>query len=164
MLPSRREKRVTRLCESGAIMATIPYISEHSDSSLLIAEQRVRAYSERDALMEQHAQAVNCRDCEDLLQCGIEAHQWLRKADETLREAARAGFDVGEEAREALDLLYRTWLRPCEHAERRIREQQELGFTVAHLDRFRDACEFVRRQVRKQEMFASLDQAFQGDA
>lgn len=145
-------------------MAMVPRISEHSDSSLLIARQRVDAYSQRDALMEQHAEAMKCRDCEDLLHCGIEAYKWLRRADETLREAAKAGFDVGEEAKEALDLLYRTWLRPCERAERRIREQQELGFTIKNLDEFRAACSFVKRQVRKQEMFAALDQAFQGDA
>ena len=144
-------------------MATTPRISKNSDSSFLIAQQRVRAYSERDALMEQHAQAMKCRDCEDLLDCGIEAYKWLRKADETLREAAKAGFDVTVEVRDALDLLYRTWLGPCKHAERRIQEQQEAGFEVSNLAEFRDACEFVKRQVREQEMFAAIEQPFRDD-
>lgn len=144
-------------------MATIPRISEYSDSSLLIAQQRVRAYSERVALIEQHAEAVKCRDCEDLLDCGIEAYKWLRKADESLREAAKAGFEVSTEVRESLDLLYRTWLRPCAHAERRIREQQEAGFEISNLADFRAACEFAKRQVCKQEMFAAIDQPFRDD-
>jgi hypothetical protein len=144
-------------------MATVPRISENSDSSLLIATQRVKAYRERDALMEQHAQAMECRDCEDFLQAGIEAYKWLRQADESLREAAKAGFDVGEEAKQALDTLYRCWLDPCEHAERRIQEQQKVGFPIANLPAFREACTFVERQVRKQEMCPAIEQPLRDD-
>jgi hypothetical protein len=145
-------------------MATSPRITEHSDSSLLVAAQRVRAYTERDALMERRAQAMEGRECEDLLQCAVEAFNRLKGADETLREAAKAGFDVGEEVKEAIDSLYRTWLAPRERAERRIRECRERGFSIENLDQFRAASRFVERRVQKQDMFAALDEASRGDA
>ena len=82
-----------------------------------LAQKCMRDYSEKDATMQKCAEAMSCRDCEDLLRSGIEAFKWLKQSENTLQEAAKAGIQVSMHAKEAIDYLYRAWLMPCEHAE-----------------------------------------------
>ena len=133
-----------------------------SDYSLRLAKKRVEEYRDQDAIMSQHQEAMACRDCEDFLEHGIEAYNWLRQADRVLRQAAVEGFGVSEEARDALAALYRVWLNPCPHAEERIKQQEERNFRLRNLHEFRAACEYVEQQVRLLDMEEEIDDAFEG--
>ncbi len=133
-----------------------------TDITLELAKKHVSKYAEQDRIMAQHCSAMKCRDCEDFLQLGIEAYQWIARADQTLRQAAVEGLDVPEEAKDVLCKLYTSWLTSCAHAEDRIREQEQQGFTVANAGRFRESRENVEQQLRVLEAHEALDEAFQG--
>jgi len=133
-----------------------------SDYSLRLAKKHVEEYRNQDAIMSQHREAMACRDCEGFLERGIEAYNWLRHADRVLRQAAVEGFEVPEEARDALAALYRAWLHPCPRAEERIKEQEERNFRLRNLHEFRAACEYVEQQVRLLDMEEEIDDAFEG--
>jgi hypothetical protein len=142
-----------------------------TDYTLELARKYLGDYEgQYDEIMARHAEAMECRDCEDLLEHGLNAFQWLRRAEEVLRQTARAGICKTPEdnqsirdGHEALNGLFSEWLRPCQHTEERIAQQEKLGFTPARAEEFRSACEYVRRRVRKVELHEELEQAFSGD-
>ena len=134
-----------------------------SDISLRLAEKHIEEYRDKDEIISRHHEAMECRDCEDFLELGIEAYKWLRLADRMLRQAAVKGIDVSAEVTDALATLYRHWLIPCSHAEERIKQQEDRGFVLRNADAFRNAREQVKQQVRLLGMEEQLESAFQGD-
>lgn len=133
------------------------------DYSLRLAEKHVEEYRDYDVLISQHKEAMECRDCEDFLALGIEAFKWLRRADKILRHAAIKGLDVSADAVGALATLYHLWLLPCSHAEERIKQQEEKKYHPRNVKDFREASEFVKREVRMLEMEEQLEGAYRGD-
>lgn len=102
--------------------------------------------------MARHAEATECRDCEDFLRMGIEAFDWLARADEAIRSAVYSGamaFDP--ECDSTLAALYSEWLKPCEYAERWIAIQQNRGFHVDNLEEFRRCCQEARAIVEENQ-------------
>ena len=136
---------------------------DSQDYSLKLAEKHVSEYSNQDSFNERHREAMECRNCEDFLELGINAFKWLTQADETIRQAAIEGLEVSENIPEVIATLYRAWLRPCDRAEALIKEQRERGFRLKNLNEFRDACDFVRQQVRLMDMENTLNKAQQDD-
>ena len=115
-----------------------------------IATRRVHRYA--DDLMRDHAQAMECRDCEEHLQQGIDAYKWLRRAEETLREADYEGIlTFSKDLEMAIDTLYKAWLGPAEHAERWIKALRQKGYTPDNLNDFREICEDVKEIVGGRE-------------
>ena len=110
--------------------------------ALRIARERVGRYrDESDDLMRRHAEAIDCRDCEDFLQLGIEAFNWLGRADQTIRQEVFAGrLEHDPEVDSALAALYSEWLKPCGYAEHWVAVQRERGFRVDNLEEFRKCC------------------------
>ncbi len=134
-----------------------------SDYTLQIARARIDAYSNMDEVMRQHHEIMECCDrCEKFLQSGIEAYEWLQKAENTIQRAAREGFSVSDEVPAAIDHLYRTWLVPCSHAEELVSQQQQLGYIPANLDEFRAACEQVKKRIQMIDAYDAIDDAFGG--
>jgi hypothetical protein len=105
---------------------------------------------------------MKCRDCEEFLEAGIRAYKRLRQAEETAQEAAREGIEVSPDVAAAIKVLYRSWLRPCVHAEQRIMEQEKAGYHVSNLADFRGACEDVKKRVQAFDMYDAIDDAFEG--
>ena len=67
-----------------------------------------------DPLLQAHAQAMECRDCEDYLRLGLQAFRWLRTAHQHLQEdvlLGKAAYD--DELEQSLTGLYESWLEPC---------------------------------------------------
>lgn len=137
---------------------------QDQDLSLQVARRSVEAYSSSfdEHLTREHEAAMMCRDCEEFLQLGIAAYNWLRDAEKLLHEAARTGCAVRADAPQAINYLYRRWLRPCEHAEEMIRQQEQRGFTVANLKEFHEACEDVKRKVALMEAEERLESVYSG--
>lgn len=121
--------------------------------TLRIAQNRVRAYTdESDDLMKRHEEAMECCDCEDLLQIGIDAHKWLRRAEDTMREAVYLGlFEFTHEVKETLDILYAAWLEPCEFAEKWILFLDKREYIPDNLAAFRNACEKVEDTLQHRD-------------
>ena len=101
-------------------------------------------------------------DCEDFLQLGIDAYQWLRRADSILRKAASEGRNVSDDAKAAIDTCYKAWLAPCERAEALIRQQQERNYEIRNLNRFREAVAAVKAQLCQTDIYDAIEEAFNG--
>ena len=120
---------------------------------LTVAQRRVRDYTdESDRLTAAHRDAMECRDCEEFLQHGINAYKWIKHADEFLREADYQGVaEMTQEVRDALDLLYKSWVSPCAFAERWIADTAEKGHEPDNLHSFREICEEARDVIQNRE-------------
>lgn len=92
-----------------------------------------------DAVIKDHYEAQDCNDCEDFLQMGIDAFEWIIRADEVIRAAIYAGdMEYDEELDHGIQLLLKVWLRPCENAFKWIAKCESLGFKIHNLAHFRE--------------------------
>jgi hypothetical protein len=122
------------------------------DIALRTATTFVHSYASEDAVIEAPRQSDDRRDCEDFLQLGIDAFDWLIRADQTFREAIFDGYkDFDPAVENALRSLCQLWLKPCERARKRIEIQLSRGYKVDNLDRFNECCEEMQAIVRAQE-------------
>ena len=108
--------------------------------SMRFARSRVQEFS--DEVMNAHQHAMECRDCEMLLQLGIDAFHWLILVDHRLREDMfRHGMAFDPQVQVAIETLCRAWIRPCVEAEKQIAIQLERGYTISNLSIFRECRE-----------------------
>jgi len=107
------------------------------------AESHVRSYNDVSTdLMSRHAEAMDCRNCEAFLQMGIDAFDWLRRADREIRlnfYRNEAEFDL--QATAALAKLCEVWQEPVAFAEKWIAIQQQRGGEIDNLVEFRHCVE-----------------------
>ncbi len=123
------------------------------------AKKFVKNYNdESDALMLAHQEAMDCRDCEDLLQLGIDAFAWIMSADCKVRLALKNGnYEEFESQQTALQMLCRAWLLPCEYAERWIAIQQNTGNKPENQAAFRQCCIEMQAIVKSFEPLDRLE-------
>jgi hypothetical protein len=115
------------------------------------AREYVRNYEREfeDVMLPQREEAIDCRDCEAFLQLGIDAFEWICRADLALRAAAATGADeYTQRLDESLKEFCKRWLAPREHAEAWIKRQLDRGFEVGNLAKFRQCCEEMRAIVK----------------
>jgi hypothetical protein len=97
---------------------------------------------------------MECRDCEDFLQLGIEAFTWIERAHGNLRESIYGGKSVFDpEAESLLTELYESWLRPYADAEKWAQAQAQRGYFPDNLTAFR-ACREKALDVLEQRALA----------
>ena len=102
---------------------------------------------ESQELMKRHREAVECWECQAFLQLGIDAFDWLVRADAGYREAVyRRTAEYNPEVDGELRRLFTEWLNPCTLANEWITVQLERGYTLDNLNRFRD-CESEVRAI-----------------
>lgn len=114
-------------------------VTSNLDVAIDVAKKKLEKFNERsngENVMEQHADAMACRDCEAFLDAGIVAFEWLQRADRILREAAKEGIDVDENTPNIIGTLYRVMLRSVGRAQKLIAEHQAKGYELDNLDRF----------------------------
>ncbi|HEV7224390.1 MAG TPA: hypothetical protein VGN42_16900 [Pirellulales bacterium] len=117
---------------------------------IAIATQRVRDYS--DDVMQWHDEAMQALDCQDQLEKGIKAFDWLTRCEESILEAIRQGLiEPSERIDAAIVALYKAWLLPCDRAEAMIESQLGRGFEPGNLERFRDCCEQARDWLERRD-------------
>jgi hypothetical protein len=116
-----------------------------------IAKDRVENFGETEGLAKSHHEAMDCYNCEAFLQSGIDAFQWIQRADETIRRAIYEGALDSDSAlggaEGAIEALLRLWLAPCEFASAWIAENLERGYTINSLADFRRCEDEVRAIV-----------------
>ena len=125
----------------------------YDELALQIARDRVDCYRHHsDEVIERHRKATDCRDCEAFLQLGIDAYEWLIRADQSIRRAVFKG-DLEWDA--DIDTLFKTlfeqWLEPCEWARRWLNTQVERGYDVDNGAQFLECCEQVEAIVESFE-------------
>ena len=122
-------------------------LSNVNGSFTTIVQKYVEDYEGRcGEIMRQHFEAMQCRDCEELLEQGLNAYQRVRQADETIRLPARENLSTTEEdlallarAPQSLRFVFDLWLRPAERLEWRVLDPERTGYTMAH------AADFAQR-------------------
>ncbi|HEY5315832.1 MAG TPA: hypothetical protein VIK18_25105 [Pirellulales bacterium] len=122
--------------------------------ALRTATTFVNSYTREDELIEKHAQAMKCRDCEAFLQLGIDAFNWIIRADQITRQAIYEGtaeFDHPS-IENAVRQLCHAWLRPCGRAEAWVAVQHSRNFRVDNLEAFRACCKEMQAIVKAQEL------------
>jgi hypothetical protein len=116
---------------------------------LRVARRRLKSFADESKLIDGHRQAMERLDCEAFLQLGIDAYDWLVRADQAIRKAMLAG---GEEhsprTEQALENLFRAWLEPCKLANKWITSIGKRGQSPENLARFRECETEVRAIVR----------------
>jgi hypothetical protein len=102
--------------------------------------------------MQEHEAAMNCRDCEDFLDLGIQSFNWLRRAEEELWSTIYTGQRGSDPSiTERFDRLYHTWMMPVALAEKWIAFQQSNGYEPDNLHEFRGVCQQVRDIVENRD-------------
>src|SRR5690606_16090765 len=81
-----------------------------------IAGNRLSAYSGEFAEWKNnHAVAMECRDCEEFIAIGIKAFRSIENAEKDFWELANADqVEYTTEAQSTIDMLYQSWMAPCE--------------------------------------------------
>lgn len=116
------------------------------------ARTQLRLYTRnsRDFFLQPHVEAMECRDCEDLLELGIFAFRCLEKAEQRWKEGVEAGL-LPFDPQQVSHFLgwFESWLPPCDLVEQWINVHQVRGYTIEHLDEFRVCCEKARDKVEQ---------------
>jgi hypothetical protein len=118
------------------------------------ARRHVYSFADESEIMRNHREAMECMDCEAVLQLGIDAYHWMILADETLRRCTYRGDRCEAEMFQLLERLFREWLKPCSIANEWIAIHKSRGYDLANLEEFRK-CE---REV------VAIVGSFDGDA
>jgi hypothetical protein len=113
------------------------------------AEQHVRFFEqEASVVIAEHPSAMDRFDCEAFLQMGIDAYQWLIRADAAIRRAyANGEKEFDEELDAAFQELAKLWLGPCLQADEWATEQLQRGYAIDNLEAFRKCCSEMRAIV-----------------
>lgn len=111
----------------------------------LARDQVQRFRNELDPMVGQDVQVLE-NESEDLLQLGIDAYQWIVRAERRLRENAHGGnVDHPADAIAAVADLYKLWLIPGALIEARIAQQSAIG--AENAAEFLDVCLAVREKL-----------------
>lgn len=116
--------------------------------ALRAARRHVSSFADECEILRNHREAIECRDCEAVLQLGIDAFAWLIRADECIRGAVFSGMEYDPQADEVIRELFRGWLRPCEPANQWIDALLGKGYHPDNLEEFR-RCEREVRSIVK---------------
>lgn len=120
-----------------------------SDLTLQFARKHVEHYTDTDdKLVLASRAAMDCYDCEAFLQLGIDAFEWLMRADLVVRKAIfNETYEYDPKLEEALEALCISWTKPCEDALAWVSIQRSRGFEVSNLDKFMECCEEMKAIV-----------------
>lgn len=127
--------------------------------ALRAAQDHLKTYSAvSDDLIAHHQEAMSCLDCEDFLRLGIDAFDWLMRADLSIRRAVYRGeAEYDQQLDSVVVKLLQVWLVPCDFALKWANEQRSRGFRVENLEQF----EKCHREAAA--MLVSDDEFFDSD-
>jgi hypothetical protein len=125
-----------------------------NEIAMRAAEGQVSLYIDQfEKLIKQHIHAMECRDCEDFLQSGIDAFKWIQRARQNYQQSifdGQASHNIKIENQ--FTQLYQNWLTPCDNAEKWIKLQIDRGFYPDNLKEFRACCEEVRDLLEQRSL------------
>jgi hypothetical protein len=124
-------------------------------AEIRVARTQVRLYTsmrpmysiEQSGSARRHALSASC---EDILQLGINAFEWLKRAEKRWTNAIQAGrIQYDPESQAAFDRLFSAWLEPCKWAEEKISLELATGSVPENLESFRSCCTEAAEIVAK---------------
>ncbi len=129
--------------------------------NLEMAERAIDEYAgSSERLTQDHAAAMEARDCEDLLRAGVMAYHAVSFVERVLREADYRGIaEYGSELRASVLALYRDWLLPCERVEAWVADLNGRGYDLDGFEEFRSMRDEVSEIVQRFEWNAAAKKA-----
>lgn len=125
------------------------------NNSLIVelAQIQVARYRhDLDEVMKHHVEAMECRDCEEWLQKGIETFQWLQWAEKILRQADYEGlYSFTPEMRQTIVSMYANWLAPRDSVLHWVEELRAKGYLPDYVSEFETACDIADEIVQKRQ-------------
>ncbi|MBA3485105.1 MAG: hypothetical protein H0T51_25190 [Pirellulales bacterium] len=118
-----------------------------SNLNLEIARAAMASYHgiSTDDVMKDHHEAMDCRNCEAFIQLGINAYNWLMRADCAYRQAVYDDPSCYDAAFDAvIHESLKQWLGESQRAEKWVAVQVKRGFGIDGLQEFRNICSEVR--------------------
>jgi len=109
------------------------------DLTFRTARKHVQNFGHEKDVMEQHREAMDYWDCEAFLQLGIDAFDWVIRADLSARKHENEGRIGPEEAKECAKRLIefcKDWLSYSTVAEHWTAVQIDRGYQLERLDAF----------------------------
>lgn len=127
-----------------------------SELAFRTAREQVQLFTDQSReLLAEHCMAMECRDCEDFLQLGIDAFRWIQRAYDHMRQCVydkKVAFS--QEAENAVTDLYASWLLPCNHAQKWAQIQLDRGYYPDNLDEFRQCREEVEDILEQRSLLS----------
>ncbi len=112
------------------------------------ARRHVYRFSDESEILRDHREAMECLDCEAVVQLGIDAFRWMVLADESVRRLIYSGTQFDADMSEMLTQLFRHWLKPCAVVNGWIAVQKQRGYDLPNLEEFRRCEREVQAIVR----------------
>ncbi len=112
------------------------------------ARRHVYRFSDESEILRDHREAMECLDCEAVVQLGIDAFRWMVLADESVRRLIYSGTQFDADMSEMLTQLFRHWLKPCGVVNGWIAVQKQRGYDLPNLEEFRRCEREVQAIVR----------------
>lgn len=132
-----------------------------TDTVFDLARTTTQDFTFTDPVLQDHAIAMECRDCEEMLDRGMRAYKWLMTCDETRQAAdARGLMEYRGELYEEVTNLFRQWLVSARHAEQWIRQLEQRSYAPANLPQFQAASESVVTTIEDREWLTRSSAAF----
>ncbi len=101
-----------------------------------LAERHTKSF--HDSVMHDHQDAMQCFDCEEMLEMGIKAFKTLVRVEKLFRDAdAEEILEFTDELEQWMCNSYVHWMSPVDVAEELIRRTVSTGFTPSNLEEFR---------------------------
>ena len=104
-------------------------------------------------MLRDHAEAMECRDCEDCLRLGLQAFEWIRTAHAHFQADVLSGdaaFDDNFE--QVITGLYATWLAVSEVVEPWVAKLENRGYTVEAAGKLRECCQEARDAIEERSL------------
>jgi len=132
-----------------------------SDLTFDYAKESVLRYTAADdKLIQDSREAMDCYDCEAFLQLGINAFEWLQRADIVIRKALyNEVYKYDSDIEAALKDLCVHWLKPCKDAFSWIAIQKKRGFEVSNLKEFQNCCNEMKAIVESSSEESTIPSA-----
>lgn len=110
------------------------------------ARSHVQAFAnEGDERLALRRESGDRSECAAFLQLGIDAFDWLGRADTAIRTSVLRGeMEYDAAIDDSLRFLYGMWLRPIPFAEQWAAEELARSGALENLDEFRQCCAEVR--------------------
>ncbi len=132
-----------------------------TDTVFDLARSTTQDFSFNDSVLQAHQIAMDCRDCEEVLDRGLRAYKWLMTCDETRQAADACGLiDYRGELYEEVTGLFRQWMDSARHTQEWIRRLEQVRYAPANLPKFLDAIESVIATIEDREWLVRSSTAF----
>lgn len=126
------------------------FANDSMQNIINIASQTVEEYGEQaEQWLQDHHDVKECWECEEWLECGLDAFRITASTDALIRKGAEQDkYDLTHELQRAVISLYEHWLAPSELAEGWIDSLSQRGQPPKYAQEIRVAIAQARQIVK----------------